>query len=60
MATYYDVGDALKAERVAARARKGGRVQVTQGSSRHRIQTSKLEGDVYCVIEKPLRSVRTK
>ena len=58
MPIHYELGETLKAERIAARARKWGNLRVEQGSSSHRIQTSMLEGDAYCVIEKPLRGVK--
>ena len=57
MTTLYEVGDALRAERIAVKARQIDKVRVVQGSSRHRIQTTKLRGSTYCVIEQPLRAV---
>lgn len=50
----YGLGDALKADRIAAQFRRIGRIRVTTGSSTHQIQTARLEGNVYCVIERPL------
>lgn len=60
MRTLYEVGDALKGERIAVRARKIGRIEVSarKGTSTHKIQTTKLTGSAYCVIERPLRAVR--
>ena len=56
MTTNYKEGDALSAERIAVQARRIDRGPVAQGSSKHRIQTAKLRGSAYCVIEKPLRT----
>lgn len=56
MTTYYTEGDALLAERVAVQARRIDKGPVTQASGRHKIQTAKLRGSAYCVIEKPLRT----
>ena len=60
MTTLYDEGDALKAEQIAVKARTIRRVKVSarEGTSTHKIQCTKLEGTAYCVIEKPMRSVR--
>lgn len=59
MTTLYTVGDALRAERIAVKARRIGKpyVSAKDGISSHKIQCSKLEGTAFCVIEKPLRSV---
>lgn len=55
MATVHkEEGDALLAERIAVEARSIDIGRVTQGSSKHKIQTAKLRGSAYCVIEKPL------
>ena len=58
MTVHKERGDALGAERIAARARKFARIRVEQGSGAHRIQATTLTGYAYCVIEKPLRGVR--
>jgi hypothetical protein len=57
--TLHQVGDALKAERIAAKARKIKKPQVSakEGTSSHKIQRTTLEGTAYCVIERPLRGV---
>lgn len=56
MTTLYKEGDALQAERIAVQARRIDKGPVAQDSSRHRIQTAKLRGSAYCVIQKPLRA----
>jgi hypothetical protein len=53
----YGLGDALLAERIAVQAREIDKVIVKQGSGSHKIQSTKLRGSAYCVIELPLRSV---
>ena len=60
MTVHKERGDALEAERIAARAKKFGKIYVEQGSGAHRIQATTLTGYVYCVIEKPLRGVKEK
>jgi len=60
MTVHKELGDALEAERIAARTRKFGRIRVEQGSGPHRIQATTLTGYAYCVIEKPLRGVRDR
>lgn len=47
-------GSAIRGERVVAQFRKIHRVTVVHGTSTHNIQQTKLEGTVFCVIEKPL------
>ena len=60
MTTLYKEGDELSAERIAVQARRIDRGPIAQGSSKHRVQTAKLRGSAYCVIEKPLRtSIKT-
>jgi len=60
MAVHKELGDALEAERIAAKARKHAPLFVEHGSSAHRIRTTILSGYAYCVIEKPLRGVRDR
>jgi hypothetical protein len=48
------VGEALRADRIAIKARQIREGKKLRGSHRHRIQTRILEGDAYCVIEVPL------
>ncbi len=53
--TAYEVGAAIRGEKVAAQFRKMSKATVTRGSSTHNIQRAKLEGSVFCVIDRPLR-----
>jgi hypothetical protein len=52
--TSFTSGSAIRGERVAAQFRKIHRIAVVHGTSTHNIQQTKLEGTVFCVIEKPL------
>jgi hypothetical protein len=49
-----DAGAAIRGEKVTAQFRKIGRVEVVHGSSTHKIQRAKLEGSVFCIIDRPL------
>lgn len=51
-------GDAIRGEKVVAQYRRMNRPVVLSGSSTHQIQQTKLEGTVYCVIERPLNYLR--
>jgi hypothetical protein len=55
METHYQLGDALKADRIAVQAREVDRILVVEGSGKHRIQSTTLRGSAFCVIELPLR-----
>ena len=57
MTIHYAAGDALRAERIAVQAREIDKVIIKKGSSSHRIQSTKLRGSAYSVIELPLRTV---
>jgi len=57
---YDKCGDALSAERIAVEARDIGRIRIVRGSARHRIQSAKLKGSAFCVIELPLKAVRER
>jgi len=54
----YQVGAAIRGERVLAQFRKIHRVTVVHGTSTHNIQQTKLEGSVLCVVERPLNYIR--
>lgn len=55
MLTVHDkVGDALRAHKIAVKAKKIREGELQHGSGRHRIQTRILEGEAYCVIDVPL------
>lgn len=59
MAILTNKGDALKAERVAASARKIiPRKEMIQTQEKRLLYQFVLETTVYCVIEKPLRKVQ--
>ena len=60
MTTHYTQGEALKAERIAVEARDIAPIMVKRGSHPHKIQSTKLRGSAYCVIEQPLRAVQNK
>ena len=53
-----NIGDALHGEKIAVKAQKIEIGSVQVGSSRHRIQTLKLEGRAFCIIEIPLAASR--
>lgn len=54
---YYELGDAIRADRIAVEARDIRQIRVKPGSSNHKIQSTILDGSAYCVIELPLKSV---
>jgi len=56
---HYAPGTALKAERVVAQFRKMHKVVLEHGSSTHKIQRTKLEGTVFCVIDRALSPIRS-
>jgi hypothetical protein len=58
MTEYKEQGDAITAEKITAQARRFDKIRVVKGSQNHNIQQTRLEGDAYCVIDKPLRGVR--
>lgn len=56
--TRYEPGAAIRGEKVTAQARRIQKPTVCEGSSTHRIQRTRLEGSVYCVIDRPLNYLR--
>jgi hypothetical protein len=56
--TLYNVGGCIRGEKVTAQARKVIRVDVTAGTSTHKIHQLKLEGSVVCVIERPMNYLK--
>lgn len=61
MKEYYELGDALKADRIAVQARDIADIRYVEGGShRHGIQFTKLRGSAYCVIELPLKAILGK
>jgi len=55
---FTEQGNAIRGERVTAQFRKIHRIVVLTGSSTHQIQQTKLEGSVFCIIERPLNYLR--
>lgn len=55
---FHQPGDAIEGERVAAQYRSLHSVRIQTGTASHQIQQSKLEGTVFCMIEKPLNYLR--
>lgn len=55
---FTETGCAIRGEKVTAQARKIHRVEVTSGTATHKIQQVKLEGTVFCVIDRPLNFLR--
>ena len=55
---YSRPGDAIQGEKVTAQARKIHRTAVSAGTSTHQINNVKLEGSVFCIIDKPLNYLR--
>ena len=51
---YHDPGVAIRGERVTAQYRKIRQSKLVHGTSAHRIEQAKLEGSVFCVIDRPL------
>jgi len=60
MKIYYELGDALRADRIAIEALDIDKVLIKEGSHRHRLQSTTLRRSAFCVIELPLRAVRGK
>lgn len=60
MKVHYDPGDALMANIIAVRARDIAKVYVEQGSHKDKIQSTRLRGSAFCVIEVPLKKAPGK
>jgi hypothetical protein len=60
MPEYTGVGDALRAEKVIAKARRISKPKVIMLSGRHQGQQVTLTDSVYCVIDIPLRAIQHK
>lgn len=56
--TLTNLGAAIRGEKVTAQFRAMHRPVVLQGTSSHRIQQAKLEGSVFCIIDRPLNYLR--
>lgn len=55
---FTNAGDAIRGEKVTAQYRTMHKPTVFAGSSTHQIQNVKLEGTVFCVIDRPLNFLR--
>ena len=51
-------GCAIRGEKVTAQFRTIHRIVVLSGTSTHQIQQTKLEGSVFCIIDRPLNYLR--
>jgi hypothetical protein len=51
-------GDAIRGEKVTAQFRTMHKPVVFAGSSTHQIQQCKLEGTVFCIVDRPLNYIR--
>ena len=60
MPEYTQQGDALRANKVIAKARQIGPHELLPGSGKHRIQQVTLRDSVYCVIAIPLKAIQPK
>jgi hypothetical protein len=60
MAELTNVGDAIRGEKVIAKARAVGRPQLIQFSGRHKGSQIVLRDTVYCVISIPLKGIANK
>lgn len=60
MPVYCNLGDALRADKIAVEARSINRVTYSKRTHRHQGQFATLRDNAYCVIEIPLRSVLDK
>ena len=57
---FHKLGDAIRGEKITAQFRKMHRTKLVHGTSADQIMQSKLEGSVFCVIDKPLGYLRKK
>lgn len=55
---YTAEGCAIRGEKVTAQFRTMHKIIVTHGSSTHNIKQTKLEGSVFCIIDRPLNYLR--
>lgn len=53
-------GDAIRGEKVTAQYRKMHKAKLVRGTSADQILQSRLEGSVFCIIDKPLNYLRNK
>ena len=55
MAEYRKLGDALRADKIVASARRISAVRVASRTSKHKGQFIDLKDNAYCVIDVPLK-----
>jgi hypothetical protein len=55
---YSQPGDAIQGEKVTAQARKIHKAVICTGTGSHQIHQTKLEGTVFCIIDRPLNYIR--
>ena len=60
MRIYRNIGDALKADKIAVEARSISSIRYGPRTGNHRGQFATLRDNAFCVIETPLKSVLTK
>lgn len=60
MPVYHNKGDALRADKIAASARKIDTVIVKHRTGKHKGQFVTLRDNIYCVIEIPLKEYLDK
>ena len=60
MPVYYKKGDAIKGERVIAKTRKVGKIDIIRMSNKHRGKQIMLEKLAYCVIDREIEPIRMK
>lgn len=56
MTEYRKLGDAIRADKIVASARRISTIQLNSRTSRHRGRFVELRDNAYCVIDIPLRS----
>jgi hypothetical protein len=52
-------GDAIRGEKVTCQFRKWQKPHITMGNSTHQIQQTRLEGSVFCVIERRMNHIHS-
>jgi hypothetical protein len=57
---YTEIGDAIRGEKITAQYRTMHKPIVLAGSSTHQIQQCKMEGTVFCIIERLLNYLRSQ
>ena len=59
--TLYEKGDGIEGNKITVQCRNYHFAKKPiQGTSRDKLQRGSLEGTVYCVIDKPVRSLRKR